>query len=161
MPNKIKSKPYEEMNYQMKDFFYDVLENAFAALKHEINGTHGWNRLIEDVNGVTMRKLGDDKIELTYHKIELGTPEVVIRHQEVADKFMDEVVKGLKKHYKLLGKKTLKLKKVGDDKDVQKYSRYQAESSSLYGSRMYGGQVGKFYIRYRRVYEISKPAGQQ
>ena len=143
---------YEDQGYKMKEDRHACLANAFQELKTDENSFQGWNKMAEDLNGLTMRTVGD-VVEITYHKIITGLPEVVTRHDDDAKKFLDFVVSELKKRYKTLAKTSLEMKKVKEDKSVEKYSHMQAQTSWMFAGAL-GQAVAKYYVKYSRVFEL-------
>jgi hypothetical protein len=145
---------YEDKKFNRTKQIYDMLAQSFQDIKHEINGKHGWNKPVNDLDGITFRMAGSD-IEITYHRYEVTTREGLVRGEGQGFKFIDEVEKELKKKFKELTKKVLKLKKINENEGIEKTSMLQSDRSSLlgygYGNRMYG----RFLVKSSRVYEVN------
>lgn len=148
---------YEEQKYQQKKSIYDSIAQAFSDIKNEEYGRHGWNKPAQEINGVTMRLLGNGALELTYHRYEVTTVEGLSRGVEDGPKFLKGVVKELKKRFRKNTGKALKLDKLKEDQAIDKHSRIQADTSWMLGSSRYGygsRPVGRFLVRDSCVYEF-------
>ena len=155
MPTKVKS--YEERNYNRKKAMYDVLAQCLQDLKFEQSGMHGWNVPVEQLKGITSRFDGSGQLEVTYHRYEVGTIEGMAHRKEDGKKFLDIVVKELKKKFKKHTGKVLELKKIRDDQAIDKQSRLQADTAWMLGSSRYGygsRPVGRYLVRDSRIYEF-------
>src|SRR3990167_8125339 len=98
---KKKVQNYEDRKYQQKLDFNSCLQQAFQNMKEERN-QFGWNMLIEELKGVTMQRRGTDGFSVSYHKYFTGTPQDADNYEREAKKFLDGVVKEMKKHFKKL-----------------------------------------------------------
>lgn len=150
---------YEEKNYVQKEHIYDAIAQAFADFKQEELGSRGarWNLMAEHINGVTMRLFGNDCVELTYHRYEVTTVEGLARAEQEGVKFLQSVVKELKKRFRKNTGKHLKLEKVKADKGIDKVSRISAETSWMLGSSRYGfgsRPVGRYLVKDSCVYSF-------
>lgn len=168
MPNVLS---YSDKNYQRKKAIYDVLAQSLQDIKygtsHSVlsagNSLHagtGWNQSVNEVQGVTLRFLGEEHISLCYHHIETATVEQLARMNLTEDgqRFLKEVEKELKKKFKKYTGKTLKLKQVKKDQSVERYGRVTAETSWMLGSNRngYGNRpVGRYVVVDSSVYEFS------
>jgi hypothetical protein len=152
-----KVKGYEDLNYKQDKQIYDSIAQAFQDFKVERNGGHGWNKPVEQLEGVTMRFVSEDKLELTYHRYEVTTVEGLARLDDAGGKFLKEVVKGLKKKFESLTGKTLTLERVHEDRAIDKVSRIQADTSWMLGSSKYGygaRPVGRYLVKDSCVYKF-------
>lgn len=155
MPKKVLS--YEEKNYNRKKAMYDVLAQVLQDIKIEQSGMHNWNLPVEQLKGITSRFDGSGLLELTYHRLEVATIEGMAHKQEDGKKFLETVVKELKKKFKKYTGKTLELKKIREDQAIDKYSRLQADTSWMLGSSRYGygsRPVGRYLVRDSCVYQF-------
>lgn len=150
----------EDRLYRQKDDLNSCLAQAFHDLKQARNNYKWGDRLVEELNGVTLRRMGTDAFELSYHRIYTGSPTDAQNYERESKKFLDEVMKELKKHFRNLSGKTLEVKKTDEKKTIDKYSRLTAEYQSLYGSTTYGGIIGRFYLICSRIYHIESPKPQ-
>lgn len=151
-----KVKGYGEFNYQQKKALYDCLVQAFQDYKHEQNGNHGWNKPVEQMHGCTMKLVGKDLLEITYHRYEVTTVEGLAR-LESGSKFIKEVLKGYKKKFEALTGKTLTLEMVHEDRAIDKVSRIYADTSWMLGSSKYGygaRPVGRYLVKDSCVYKF-------
>ena len=155
--SKTKVQSFEDRKYKQKEDMNSCLVQAFSDLKHDMN-QHGWTKLVEELNGVTLRRFGTDMFEMSYHKIYTGSPQDIDNHDRESKKFLDSVMGDLKKRFKKLSGKTLGLKKVKENRTIEKYSRLYAESVPLFaGNTVYGGTVGRYYCVFSRVMKIESP----
>lgn len=148
---------YEDKNYNRKRALYDVIAQILEDLKHEQNGKHGWNMPVQEMKGVTGRLLGEGCLEITYHRFEVCTIEGLARNEDNGKQFIGSVVKELKKRFKKITGKPLKLDKIREDQAIDKYSRLQADTSWMLGSSRYGygsRPVGRYLVRNSCVYEF-------
>lgn len=126
-------------------------------IKVEQNGAHGWNLPIQEMKGVTARLLGEGCLEITYHRFEVCTIEGLARREDDGKKFLQNIVKEVKKRFKKYTGKALTLKKVREDQNIDKHSRLQADTSWMLGSSRYGHgarPVGRYLVRDSCVYEF-------
>lgn len=156
---KKKVKSYQDKAYKQKEDLHSCLAQALEDLKNERSMNHPWSKPVQELAGITMRRSGNELVELSYHKIIIGLPREVAPAEEEAKKFLDEIASELKKRFKKLSGKPLELKKVGENTNTQKYSRVFSEAVPLYG-QLHGlnaGHYGRFYCVFSRVYELQKP----
>jgi hypothetical protein len=149
---------YADENYKAFKDVYEVVAQVFQELKNDRHGAPGWNKALAELDGVTMRFLGEDRLELTYHCYEIATPEsLALKMRDTPPaKCLDELQKELKKRFKKAAKKALKLKKLKEYEAVEKVSKIQAERSWAFGDvTRVTSSVGKFLVRAGRVYEFS------
>lgn len=158
-PRKRKQEKPEERIYNRKFDMNSCLAQAFQNMKEEKN-QYGWTMLVEELKGITMRRQGTDGFSLSYHKYFTGSPQDADTYEREAHKFLDGILKELKKHFKKLSGKVLEVKKLDENKTVDKYGRLTADHQSLYGSTVYGGIIGKFLLTYNRTYRIDAPKPQ-
>jgi len=148
---------YEDKKYDRKKAIYDVVIQIVEDLKYEGNSMHGWNRPAQEAQGLTAKLIGNDNLELIYHRYEVTTVEGLARGERDGYIFLDNVVKEIKKRFKKYTKKTLKLQKVQESQAIDKVSRIQSDTSWMLGSSRYGyGQrpVGRYLLRDRCVYSM-------
>lgn len=156
---KKKVKSYQDRAYKQKEDMHSCLAQALEDLKNERSMSHPWSKPVQELEGITMRRSGNEHVQLSYHKIVTGLPHAVAEAEKDSGKFLDEIVSELKKRFKKLSGKPLELKKVSESNNTQKYSRVFAESQPLFGQ--YGGlntgNYGRFYCIYSRVYDLKSP----
>ena len=157
MPKNVDS--CEDQNYVQKEHIYDSIAQAFSDFKNqEISGRGArWNLAADHINGCTMRLFGEDCIELTYHRYEVTTIEGLARIDLDGAKFLQSVVKELKKYFRKNTGKHLKLEKVKSDKGIDKVSRVSAETSWMLGGTRYGHgsrPVGRYLVKDSCVYSF-------
>ena len=145
----------EERIYSQKTDLNSCLHQAFQNLKEERNNAP-WT-LIEELKGVTMQRRGTDGFLISYQKYFVGCQVDAQKYEQEAKKFLGEILKELKKHFKKLSGKVLEVKKLEESKNVDKYSRLTAEHQSLYGGTVYGGQIGRFHLTYTHNFKIESP----
>lgn len=152
---KKKQEEPEKRLYSQKLDMNSCLAQAFQNLKEERN--HGPWTLVEELRGVTMQRRGTTGFSLSYQKYFVGCQVDAQKYEEDAKKFLGDILKELKKHFKKLSGKVLEVKKLEESKNVDKYSRLTAEHSSLYGGTTFGGMVGRFHLTYTHEYHIESP----
>lgn len=149
---------YADKNYKRQKALYDVLAQVFQEWKYgAVHTNNKWNLPVEQISGMTMRLLGEGHLELTYHHYEVTTVEGLARAELEGKKFVEEVVKILKKEFKKITGEALDLKKVKDGQVIDKVSRIQADSSWMLGSSRYGygnRPVGRYLVRDSCVYSF-------
>jgi len=141
---------YEDKKYLRDTDLKASLQQAYEDFKHEVNGMHGWNKLISDLEGVVVKVLGNDKLRIVCHYIEVGTPNDLAMLPDNGKKKIKEIEKGLKKHFKNITGKALTLKSEAEiDTNYEKISRLQSDTSWMLGSSRHGDSraVGKYLIR--------------
>jgi hypothetical protein len=159
---------YKDNNYQRSKNIYDVLAQVFEDIKH---GTHayaegvyggdGWNKPIQELEGIKMRLIGENHLQIVYNRYEVCSL-YELQRDDISEKgpeFIKEVVKQLKKGFKDYTKKTLNIKEVKKDRSYEKAGVFMAPSGPLdsgLGHRGYGNRAhGRFLIRDSFIYEIS------
>lgn len=150
---------YSDKNYSQSKNLIDAVRQCFEDYKYGVvHGGHSWNMLSEKIHGCTIKFLGENLIQIMYHRYEVGTQETIVRLGDEGQKFLEEVEKGLKKCFKEKTGATLKLKKVNTTaNDLEKASRLSAETSWMLGSSRYGygaRPVGRYLVRDLNVYEV-------
>ena len=161
MPAKAKVVPYSEKNYQRKREIYDVIAQCIEDIRYgTIHSAQGWNMLAERVKGITSKFLGEEHLQITYHRYEVGTVEELARIEidKDGEKFIGEIIKELKRKFKQCTGKALTVKEVKVDQGLEKVSRLSAESSFLLSSSHRGSAgrpIGRYLIRTSVVYEFS------
>jgi hypothetical protein len=157
MAPKKKIEAYEDQQYQQKKDALSSLAQCFQDLKFDRNSTHTWNKALADVEGVTMKAVGDT-VSLVAHKIVTGTVETIQKDEGPRGKaFLKEVEKELKKRFKKMTGKDLELKKIKEEQQVEKYSVLQADTSWMVGSSRngyHGNPICKFIVRDFITYQL-------
>lgn len=157
---------YEERSYNNKDFkpIHDCLAQAFQDVKYgevgnkmteDLYGRGGWNRAADELKGITMRLIGSNCVQFTYHRIQTGSLYDIERAlvEESGKKFLNEVSNAVKKQYKKIKGEKLDLKKKKYDYEIEKYSVIQPEISHL--SWRVGQIVARYLVKESCVYEIN------
>src|SRR3990167_3108272 len=135
---------------------YSCIAQSFEDFKEELNSQHSWNIPLDETDGMSIKYVGENMLVVNYHKIKVGRQEDVILDEDVSKKKIDEIAKEVKKRFKKYSKKTLDLKKVKENRSVEKYSRVYAENVPLFGGGYgYGQNIGRFYIINSRFYEFT------
>lgn len=145
---------YEDKQYNRKKSIFDMLAQTFEDIKHSMNGQHNWNKRVADLDGVTFRLIGAGQLEITYHRYEVSTMEMLARGDDTGAEFIKEIEKEVKKKFKELTKKALTLKKVKDDQAIEKTSLLQADTSRQMGYGFGGRMYGRFLVKSSRVYDF-------
>lgn len=141
-------------NYEWGKNHYDVLETVFQRLKTDVNGRHGWNRPIEQLDGLTMSFLGPNMIKVTHAKYVVASPYVMnMKEKTEATAFLDNMMKELAKKYQDASGANLRLKLQQEQQDIQLYSKLSADRSWALGS-FYGPAVGRYMVTTSRVYSV-------
>ena len=151
---------YADENYMQQKNLYDTVSQVFENYKYGATSIgHSWNMPVEEIRGITLRYLGDNLLELTYHRYEVDTVEGLHRSEPEGQKFLSEVVKALKKEFKSATGETLEMKKVRESPVYyEKVSRLSAETSWMLGSSRYGHgarPVGRYLAKTICVYDFS------
>jgi len=155
MPKKIDG--YEDKNYQRKEDIFGAIRQCYEDIKNEANGGTGWNRLVTDLNGLNM-VMDNDVMVVTYLRYEFTTPEMLAVMEAQGSDFFKEFESEMKKRFKKMTKKTLKLKKKNDSVNYEKVSRMMADTSWSFGSGRHTVTVdrsGKYLVKEKRVYEYT------
>lgn len=148
---------YEDKNFNQKKDIFSALAQCFADLKYEQKSAHQWNLPADKLNSMDLRLVDDQHLTIRYYRVEVGTVETVRRSSEDGQKFVKEIEKELKKRFKKMTGKVLKLKKVKDDQDLEKMSRLQSDTSWMLGSSRYGygaRPVGRFLVKDSALYSF-------
>ncbi len=149
--------PYEDKNFKQKKDIFSSLAQCFSDLKYEQQSTHKWNLPTDKMNAMDLKLVDEDHLTIRYYRVEVGTVETIKRSSEDGQKFVKEIEKELKKRFKKLTGKVLKLKKIKDDQDIEKMSRLQADSSWMLSSSRYGygaRPVGRFLVKDIALYSF-------
>lgn len=152
---------YADKNYQQKKALYDVLAQVFQDWKYGVVHTNNsWSLPVQEIQGATLRLVGEGHLELTYHHYEVTTVEGLARQNLTKDgqRFIDEMMKSLRKEFEEVTGKQLKVKKIKEDQALDKTSRISAETSWMLGSSRYGfgaRPVGRYLVRDSAVFEFS------
>ena len=142
---------YDDKSYANSKHIYDVIAQIFDDLKNE-NNTYGWNKLVCNLEGMTMKFIGENSLQFTHHRYENGTIDDISRLDK-NEKFIKEIMTDIKKRFKKQTKLNIELKKIRDDRQIEKVSNHTAETSSMWGGKAYGNSlVGKFLVRDMCVY---------
>lgn len=142
-------------HYSLKERpIHSVLSQVFQDLKYGLKHTPGkWNNPVEKIEGTTMRLIGEDELEITYHHYEITTLEQLGQSKADGTKFVESFVKELKKEFLLKTGKELKLKKIKDDTSVDKHGRIYADVSNAFAGR--NSAVSRYLVRDSCFYEFS------
>ena len=152
---------YADKNYQQKKALYDVLHQVFQDWKYGVVHTNkSWSLPVEEIQGATLRMIGEDLIELTYHHYEVTTVEGLARMELTKDgqRFINSMMKELQKAFEKTTGSKLKVNKVDEGQGLDKASRVQADTSWMLGSNKHGygaRPVGRYLVRDTAVYEFS------
>jgi hypothetical protein len=148
MPKKVLS--YEDKKFEQGNSLVDSLQQAFVDFKHDKEKVKSWNMPIAALDGVTMKIVNHNTMCLTYHRVEVGSIESVNPLKDSGKKFLKEVEKELKSRFKKLTGKSLELKKLKEDQDLEQYQRMQADTSWMVGSSRHSHvtrPIAKFFVR--------------
>lgn len=151
---------YADKNYQQKKALYDILLQVFQDWKYgQVHTSRSWNTPVQDIKGATLRLVGEEHLELTYHHYEVTTVEGLARQNLTEDgqKAIDAMMESICKEFKEVTGKTLKVKKIRNDQGIEKASRISAETSWMLGSSRYGygaRPVGRYLVRDNAIYEF-------
>lgn len=153
---------YDDKSYDNNQQLYACLEQAFQDFKYgTVHSNSSWNTPVHDIEGLTLRYLGENRIQVTRHHYVVGTVESVKREMEdgrTSNKFLNDVMREMKRIFKKNTGKALKVEKVGEmDRKLDKTHRVSAEQSFLLSANKYGyGQrpVGKYLFKDSCVYDV-------
>jgi hypothetical protein len=149
-------------NFMKNHDYRAVVMQCVEDVKHMHAKDMRWNVLLEKMQGVSTRFIGDDKFEICYLHYEVATLDDLARAeiQEDGKKFVKEFLGEIKKQFKEITGKTLSAKEKSFDINHEKVSRLSAETSYLVSasSRGWGHHpVGKFLVRESMILEVSFP----
>lgn len=148
---------YEEKNYQQKKNLYDCIAQAFINMKAEKSAEQKSFIVAEMIKGITLKFVNNEFLCLTYHRYEVGTTDTLARNKDEANTFLKDIEKELKKSFKKLTKKALKLKKEKEDQVIDKISMGQADTSWMVGSsKLDRNRTGRYLVRDTRVYSFDE-----
>jgi len=153
----VKVTSYGDKNYQQKKELYDILFQVFQDWKYgKVHSQGSWNIPVNEIEGTTIRLVGEH-LEMTYHHYEVASRDEIQMMNNTKDgqRFIDEMMKALKKEFKKVTEKPLTIKKIKDYQDLDKVSKISAESSWLYSSGNNNRAVGRYLIRDTATYEFS------
>ena len=135
---------------------YKMLANILEDIKREMkDAPTTWNKPVEELRGVTMTLIGQEHLQLNFHKYFVGNQHQIQQEADEEKKFMNEVEKELKKRFKKVTKRNLNLKKIKEDRDLQPMSKLTPDSSWMLGSSRHGygnNMIGRWHIRNFRIY---------
>lgn len=152
MPKQTKVLSYEDRKYQQKKNLYDSLHQAFQNVKYEYSSNFQWNKPIELMKGLTMRMVGT-QLQLTEHRLETGTVEMITRKKEDGKSFLKGIEKALKKEFRRLTGKNLELKKIEERQNIEAHSKIAPATSWLYSG--YGSRpVARYLISDSLLYDF-------
>jgi len=141
-------------NYVWGKNHYDTLATVFSHLKTEINGRHGWNRPIEQLDGLTITFLGPNMVKINHAKYVVAAPHVMSKKElPEAKEFLDNLVKELAKKYKTVANTPITFKLQEEQQDTQLYSKLTADRSWALGGS-YGTAVGRYMLTTSRIYSV-------
>lgn len=142
-------------NYNIKKNFYDALANAFDELKVEINGRHGWNRPIEQLDGLTLRLLNNGYVQINHAKYIVANRQTLeMKEKVIAEEFITELVKMLKKKFRKLTGVSLDLKEHEKTQDIQLFSKLTPDKSYSYGGP-YREAMCRYMLTTSTVFKVS------
>ncbi len=113
----------KEISYDVTKELFDSIANAFESIKRDENHDHAWNRPVEKLNGITLKLLNDEQLLLTYHFYEVGSQQDARRKEDEGKIFLKNTVKELKKRFKKITGKALKMKKIQEDASIEAVNR--------------------------------------
>jgi len=153
---------YDDKSYNNNKQLYACLEQAFQDFKYgKVHSNSSWNTPVHDIEGLTLRYLGESHIQLTRHHYVVGTVETVSREMHdgrTSTKFLNDVMKEVKKIFKENTGKSLTIEKKGElDRNIDKTHKVSAEYSFMLSSYRYGhGQrpVAKYLLKDSCTYSI-------
>lgn len=120
-------------NYDPKDDHLAGIFNAFQYLKQKMGSSKNWNMPVEQMDGLTLIAVGQDKIKLTHSKYIVFNPYTYkMKELPEADEFLNALEKGLIKKYKELTDSPLKLKLFKQEQDIQEYSKISGDVSWVF-----------------------------
>jgi hypothetical protein len=147
---------YEDQKFDKSKDIYASIVQAVEDVKYgEVMAGGKWNKLVENVKGLTVRLVGTERIELTYHHYEVTTVEGLARMQDDGKLFIGEALKAIKKQFKSITGKALELKEIKFDRSLEKQSQLQGERNFLLGGGGYGARpVGRYLVRDSCIYSF-------
>jgi hypothetical protein len=113
---------------------------------------------IEELKGMTLKLVGDNKIEIMYHAYLVTSPYDLAKMEQMGSDVIKEVVNQLKKRFKKVTKKTLKLTKKDGQFAYEKVGKTCGEVSGMFGQgtkSIMNNPVGRFLLREKTIYEYS------
>ena len=141
-------------NYVWGQNHFDTLETCFQRLKTDVNGRHGWNRPIEQMDGLTLSFVGPSMIKVSHAKYVVASPYVMnMKEKTEAVEFLNSMMTELAKKYKDASGVNLRLKVENEQQDIQLYSKLSADRSWALGS-FYGPAVGRYMVTTTRIYSV-------
>lgn len=157
MPKVTSFEDKQYSNSQSKRAFFDCLAQAFQDLKLEKYSQKSWNVPVEQLKGITMKLMNDHEFCLTYHRVEAGTVEEMAAKKEDGGKFLSKVLQELKKRVKKLHGKTLKTKKIKEDRSIENFTRVHTDVSWQVGAaplHYHSRPQRKFFVKDTAIYSI-------
>jgi hypothetical protein len=157
-----KVKSYEDKKYIRTADLYPMIEQSHQDIRHERSGTHGWNKPVHEMEGVTLRHLGGNRVQITYMRYEMMTREQILRQEGDGFKLVDEYVKELKKKFRENTKKAINFKKVKDSQNesYEKVSAIFAPTSRFGSFNQTNRPVSRILIRNTVVYDFDTSLGE-
>ncbi len=151
---------YKDENYKQGEDVYSSLVQCFEDMKNAKIRSIGstWNVAVESLKGITLKLVGDCHIQLTYTCFQMANPEILKDTHKDMKKFLDEVIKEMKKGFKSKTKTSIVFKKIQEHEGIEKYSQtFGAVSNASLGNgpRRASSVAGKYLLRCARVYEFS------
>lgn len=151
---------YEDKMYKNQDsgkHIYDCIYQAFLDLKAEKRHS-GWNLPVNEQGGLTIKFIGENKLLLTYFRVEVGTIEEIAKNKQTTGKdYLKMFVSELKKKFKAETSNSLKLEVVKHDQDVEHYQRTYADTAWFNPSNRPAqgrSNISKFFVKDMCVYSF-------
>ena len=143
-------------NYKMADDKFSMIKNCFEHIKRSINGAHGWNRPVEQVDGLTLNFVDANTLRMTHAKYVVSSPRLMdVREKADAQQFLDSIAREIIKLYKKDAGKTLTLKMTNEQQDAQLYSKLSPDLSWAFNNPSYGSYINRYTLTTSRIYKFS------
>lgn len=151
---------YKDENFKQGEDVYSSLVQVFEDMKTAKFRSMGstWNVAVEALKGITLKLVGDSHIQLTYTCFQMANPEILKDTRREMKKFLDDVVKELKKGFRAKTKTSITFNKTKEYDGVEKYSQHFGAVSNASlgnGPRRASPIAGRYLVRCARVYEFS------
>lgn len=141
-------------NYVWGKNHFDTLQTCFQRLKTELNGRHGWNRPIEQLDGLTLSFIGPKMVKVSHAKYVVASHYVMdLKEKREAIKFLNGMMEELAKKYKDASGTNLRLKVENEQQDIQLVSKLSPDRSWTFGN-FYGPAVGRYLVTTSRIYNV-------
>jgi len=157
MPRKSK-KDFEVKHYNQNEDYYAMIMQIFQEMKQEKNNSFGMSMPIEELKGLTIKLVEDDKVEVVYHSYVVTDVYELAKMEQLGTDVLKEVVSQLKKRFKKLTKKTINFKKVEGQVVYEKIGKTCAETSPYFGHGLRSTMsttTGKYLVREKCLYEFN------